>query len=187
MSNCFDFHPIQPQIYRRFIDVVSITNASNGNIMAFITPSTLAFAMAFAMDSVAALISIDFKNAFEYAEAILVANVVAIVSSIEAFAVAIAVNISTSCVDDHVSLLGCFDVVRVWRCRSLSNSTSFLRLFVADIFPAGEGEDISRSTRWPSKTGYKSTQITSDLDDVEMSDSERYDFHFYLTSRYRGT
>ena len=71
-------------------------------------------------------------HAFEYAEAILVAKDVAIVSSVEAFAVAVAVNFSTSCVD-NISLLGCFDVVCVWRCCSLSNSTSFLCLFVADV------------------------------------------------------
>ena len=104
MSNCFNFHPIQPQICRRFIDVVSIIiNAFNGDVVAFIASSTLAFAMAFAVDFVAA--SIHFKNASEYAKAILVVNVVVIISSVEAFAVAIAVDFSSSCGDD-LSLLG---------------------------------------------------------------------------------
>lgn len=137
----FDFHPIQPQICRCF-DVVSITiNASNGDVVAFVVPSTLAFAVVFAVDFVAA--SINFKNASEYAEAILVAaNVIAIV---EAFAAAIAVGFSTSCVDD-ISLLGCFEWVRVWRCRSLSNSSFILRIFIADIFPVGKSKDIQKYT-----------------------------------------
>ena len=35
------------------IDIVSIINASNGNVVAFIAPSTLAFGMAFDVDFVA--------------------------------------------------------------------------------------------------------------------------------------
>ena len=110
MSNRFDLHPIQPQICRHFIDIVSVVNVYDGVDVAFTTPSTLAFAMAFAVDFVTALISIDFNNAFEYAAAILVANVVAVISSIGAFTVAIVVDFSTSCVDD----ISCFDVVCVW-------------------------------------------------------------------------
>ena len=72
------------------------------------------------------------RHAFEYAETILVANVAVIASSVEAFAVAIAVDISTSCMD-NISLLGCFDVVCVCQYRSLSNLTSFLCLFAADV------------------------------------------------------
>ena len=60
MSNYLHFHPIQPQICRRF-GIVSITiNDYNGNVVAFIVPSTPAFAMVFAVDFVAA--SINFKN-----------------------------------------------------------------------------------------------------------------------------
>ena len=147
MLDCFDLHPIQLQICRHFIKVVSIINASNSdNVVAFIAPSTLAFAMAFAVESVAALITIDFKVMYlNMRKAILLANFVVIASSVEAFTVAIAVDSSTFCVND-ISLLSCFDVVCVWQCCSLSSSTSFLRLFVAVIFPAGKGKGISKST-----------------------------------------
>ena len=58
-------------------------------------------------------------------------DVVVIVSSMDAFSLAIAGYSSTSYVD-HISLLGCSDVVCMWQCRSHLNLTSFLRVLLVD-------------------------------------------------------